>query len=132
MSKIGTMINHEHDPHCCGCWVIRYDSDGLNAVCNECGETRDLIPLLADKQPTEVGTLEQRWRDSAVTVPCDGDDVLGYWSAARNNFGKPYVGYVHYSAKVWHAWHDPINVCAAPDCWLPVALPSPPAPKKDG
>lgn len=61
--EIGTLINHEHEPHCCGCWVLRYDDAGLNAVCNECGETRDLIALLA--QPEDGDTVPRSRYDVA-------------------------------------------------------------------
>ncbi len=54
MDKFATWINHgfknadgsERD-HCCGCWIIvAEDAQDLRAVCNECGEERDLAPLL--------------------------------------------------------------------------------------
>jgi hypothetical protein len=53
VSEIHAPISHEMEPHCCGCWIIRYDVDGLNAICNECGETRDLIALLAQSPQPE-------------------------------------------------------------------------------
>lgn len=42
-----TRVNHERDPHCCGCWSITDEGpEKLAAVCNECGERRDLVRLL--------------------------------------------------------------------------------------
>ena len=48
MNTIETLLNHEAEPHCCGCWIIEYGNDdvGLRAICNECGKVVDLIPLL--------------------------------------------------------------------------------------
>jgi hypothetical protein len=46
-SVMRTLIHHETTPDCCGCWNIVYDKDGLNAVCNECGKTLDLIAKLS-------------------------------------------------------------------------------------
>lgn len=51
--KISAPISHETDPHCCGCWVISYDDDGLTAKCNECGETHDLVPMLSSLHSQE-------------------------------------------------------------------------------
>lgn len=54
MEDMETWFNHgyknadgsERD-HCCGCWVIRaHTIANVEAVCNECGEVRDLMPVL--------------------------------------------------------------------------------------
>ena len=41
-------------PHCCGCWMIMGAEEGdmgplLFAICNECGEIRDLSGPLHEK-----------------------------------------------------------------------------------
>jgi len=48
IDEIGTLLNHETVPHCCGCWVIQYGNNDvvLRARCNECGKTVDLLSLL--------------------------------------------------------------------------------------
>ncbi len=38
-----TAINHERDPHCCGCWNIHQHE----VVCNECGERRQLSAIFS-------------------------------------------------------------------------------------
>jgi hypothetical protein len=56
--KIHTLINHEREPHCCGCWIIEAGYD-LVASCNECGEVRDLSQVLAPRAPDlSAKTLE--------------------------------------------------------------------------
>lgn len=42
-----TTINHSRDPHCCGCYVIRWNDGELVAQCNECGATVALLDGLA-------------------------------------------------------------------------------------
>lgn len=73
--------------------------------------------------------MSERWRDTKVTVPCDGDSVLGYWSEATN-FGRVHIGMVRYSQKAWHAWHEPLHKCGAPDFWMPISLPQPQLPEE--
>lgn len=48
LDEIGTLLNHETEPHCCGCWTIQYGNNdiGLRAECNECSKTIDLLPFL--------------------------------------------------------------------------------------
>ena len=47
MDEICTLIHHETPSHCCGCYIIQYGNGvGLRALCNECGHSVDLIPLL--------------------------------------------------------------------------------------
>lgn len=54
VSEIKTALNHgwlddNKEEHCCGCWhVVSGHWQDLRAICNECGEERDLAPLLAD------------------------------------------------------------------------------------
>lgn len=55
-------INHEREPHCCGCWVLYRDDKTVFAKCNECGEYRDIIDLLAKTASYEQGM------ESLVTV----------------------------------------------------------------
>jgi len=56
--EIGTLIHHETEPHCCGCWIIQYGDNAnyiINAVCNECGKVVDLMPMLKQNHaPTKV------------------------------------------------------------------------------
>ena len=69
---------------------------------------------------------DQRWRDTRTVVPCDGDDVIGYWLPA-SNFGKRHVGHVHYFNKRWNAVGEETHWCGTPDFWMPTPpLPSPP------
>ena len=45
--EIATLISHETEPHCCGCWIIHYGRDGgLSAYCNECRKSVDIVELL--------------------------------------------------------------------------------------
>ena len=46
-TEISGPWNHETEPHCCGCWIIRADTNGPYALCNECGFRIDILPLLA-------------------------------------------------------------------------------------
>lgn len=100
--------------------------DGTNAWIN--GETlRVLIeralewgklksePLL---QRPEAGSI-RRWRDTKVTVPCDGDNVLGYWvpSAPGGNFD---CDVVHYYSGRWHEPDNDEDDYRAPDFWMPL------------
>lgn len=39
----GTWINHETEPHCCGCYVIHWNSGSPLARCNECGHTKEFL-----------------------------------------------------------------------------------------
>lgn len=55
-SEIKPPISHEKIPHCCGCWIIRHDERGLNAICNECDKIVDLITLLDESiVPEPIG-----------------------------------------------------------------------------
>lgn len=59
MNEVRTMLNHETEPHCCGCWTIQYGDNAvyaLNAVCNECGKVVDLMPALTP--PTDAKIRE--------------------------------------------------------------------------
>jgi hypothetical protein len=47
-----TAINHERDPHCCGCYSVGRD---LIATCNECGHTIDLKAALDAAMSKEKG-----------------------------------------------------------------------------
>lgn len=54
-----TGINHRHDPHCIGCWHIQAADKtinaNINAVCNECGEVRDITLFL---EKVDAGSAE--------------------------------------------------------------------------
>jgi hypothetical protein len=65
---------------------------------------------------------DSRWRCSAVTVPCDGDDVIGYWEPA-SNFGKRDVMLVHYFQQKWCPPGEPHLPCGTPDFWMPLSQP---------
>ncbi len=58
--SLSTNINHQRDPHCCGCWKITFNPEydksialgvpghwygAIVLVCNECGEVHDLDAL---------------------------------------------------------------------------------------
>ena len=64
---------------------------------------------------------KERWRDTKITVPCDGDDVIGYWKP-DSNFGKRHIGEVHYFNKIWHIVGEPHLKCGMPDFWMPMSL----------
>lgn len=54
-----TAINHEREPHCCGCFNIRLAGmQTVEAVCNECGHTVDLSPHSAGPAPDSVAATE--------------------------------------------------------------------------
>lgn len=63
------------------------------------------------------------WRDIRHTVPCDGDDVLGYWRP-QSNFGKKHIGVVHYFNAEWCSADEAKHRCGQPDFWMPL----PPSP----
>jgi rRNA maturation endonuclease Nob1 len=42
-----TMINHECDPHCIGCYNIHWNAGDPFAACNECGHRVDLLDQLS-------------------------------------------------------------------------------------
>lgn len=65
-----TTINHARDPHCCGCYVIRWNDGDPVAVCGECGVQVALLDRLVSGAP-EGG--EWRTIDSA---PKDGTQIL--------------------------------------------------------
>lgn len=44
---VETMINHARDPHCIGCYVVRWNDGAPVAECNECGATVALLDGLA-------------------------------------------------------------------------------------
>lgn len=44
----GTRISHETEPHCCGCYVIHWNSGCPLARCNECGHSEELLALLSN------------------------------------------------------------------------------------
>jgi len=65
-----TTINHDREPHCCGCYNITWCNGDPLATCNECGVTVELLDQLsrpaADAGDGEhvrrlVGKLDQ-WR----------------------------------------------------------------------
>lgn len=53
--RMHTMYSHGHhnedgshrDEHCCGCWDIVQDHDGIRLECNECGEKREFPESMA-------------------------------------------------------------------------------------
>lgn len=65
-----TTINHARDPHCCGCYVIRWNDGDPVAVCGECGVQVALLDRIVSGAP-EGG--EWRTIDSA---PKDGTQIL--------------------------------------------------------
>ena len=67
----------------------------------------------------------RRWKDTKVTVPADGDDVIGYWTSKGVTGGKDDISVVHYYAGMWHEPSDDEDDYRAPDLWM--ALPSAPA-----
>jgi hypothetical protein len=103
------------------------DLDNEQPIAIHCtlGDWRRLnsaLMLAGQRADQPEGGFSNRWRDTAVTVPCDGDDVIGYWSPDKN-FGEMAVGLVHYGHKTWHAVGDPALVCGVPDYWMPLRRP---------
>lgn len=66
----------------------------------------------------------RRWRDTKVTVPCDGDNVLGYWAPNQSGPGFD-CDVVHYYGGHWHEPDNDEDDFRAPDFWMPL----PEAPK---
>jgi hypothetical protein len=54
----GTWINHEREPHCCGCFVIHWNAGEPIAVCNECNHTVNLLAALAATGKQQVGEVQ--------------------------------------------------------------------------
>ena len=65
------------------------------------------------------GEADQRWRDTKVTVPCDGDNVLAYWCAVVGN-GETAWCVAHYYTGRWHNPDDDEDDYRAPDFWMPL------------
>lgn len=72
MDEIGTLINHETTPHCCGCYTVQYGNKvGLRLICNECGHTVDLLtyvrasqsPRLTDAQVAALHIAQLRCKE---------------------------------------------------------------------
>ena len=61
-----TTINHARDPHCCGCYVIRWNDGDPVAVCGECGVQVALLDRLVSGAP------EGEW----VLVPREPTDEM--------------------------------------------------------
>lgn len=81
---IHTMINHVHEPHCCGCWNINPDS--LIATCNECGATRDVAEFLSAQPasvPDGIYTLPTLWRTVDPGDEAQSEFDKGYEQASR-------------------------------------------------
>lgn len=60
---VETMINHTRDPHCIGCYVIRWNDGAPVAECNECRATVALLDGLAfPAQPSDArDAARYRW-----------------------------------------------------------------------
>lgn len=81
---VETMINHARDPHCIGCYVVRWNDGAPVAECNECGATVALLDGLAS--PAQA--------DGFVLVPvAPTDDMLDAGIYARDNHGT--VGQIY-------------------------------------
>jgi len=65
---VETMINHTRDPHCIGCYVIRWNDGAPVAECNECRATVALLDGLAS--PAQA--------DGWVRVPDHYDANIAY------------------------------------------------------
>lgn len=69
-----TGINHRRDPHCIGCWHIQAADKtinaNINALCNECGEVRDITAFLdeIDVPTDEKGRPLTHWGGMAEKV----------------------------------------------------------------
>lgn len=69
--------------------------------------------------PSATVTTPRRWRDTKVTVPCDGDNVLGYWASNQSGPGFD-CDVVHYYGGHWHEPSDDEDDFRAPDFWMPL------------
>jgi hypothetical protein len=77
-----TPIWHSHnadgtqrEKHCCGCWDVSYNDDGLNVVCNECGEVRDVESTVLVPTPYQSSTQNPP-APSIVTISEDSSGLL--------------------------------------------------------
>jgi len=52
-----TTINHARDPHCCGCYVIRWNDGDPVAVCGECGVQVALLDRIVSGAPEGGDTM---------------------------------------------------------------------------
>jgi len=60
-----TTINHARDPHCCGCYVIRWNDGDPVAVCGECGVQVALLDRIVSGAP----------EGGEVCIVCDWKDA---------------------------------------------------------
>lgn len=82
-----TMISHAREPHCIGCYVIRWNDGELVAQCNECGATVALLDGLASPaQPSGFGEvcIVCDWKDANpfprfIEAEVDGRSVRFDW-----------------------------------------------------
>jgi len=77
----------------------------------------ELAAALQIAPSANMEELPMRWRDTHTLVPCDGDDVIGYWTP-DSNFGRRACQIVHYFAGKWCEPGQPHLGCGAPDLWM--------------
>lgn len=107
--------------------AVRLHNDTLEAAARVCegfeGEVFDYdrcaakIRALKTSAPSEAGA--ERWIDTKVRVPCDGDNVLGYWMPSVPG-GAFDCDVVHYYSGRWHEPDDDEDEYRAPDFWMPL------------
>lgn len=103
-------------------WLHRFlDASVFGPPPSEIQRAHRIVDALVNR-PEEVS----RWRDPKVTVPCDGDNVLGLWDG---RFEKNVPDVAHYYHGHWCEPGNPVNECEAPKFWMPI--PSAPLPQKD-
>lgn len=108
-----TAINHEADPHCCGCYNVGRD---LIAECNECGHMVDLAAALRACAAPPPDTLDPQDKNltvgrdphadassECVRVSTDGSSVHRRVVCAANRAGSTLV----LGPRHWHMlMHD--------------------------
>ena len=82
-------------------------------------ELRALCDMALKAAVPEDSQTVRRWRNTKVTVPCDGDNVLGYW-CPKGLGGVFDCDVVHYYSGRWHEPDNDEDDYSPPDFWMPL------------
>ena len=83
-----TTINHARDPHCCGCYVIRWNDGDPVAVCGECGVQVALLDRIVSGAPeggewvSVKDRLPERWEHVEVYPDPNDKRTYNYFAVA--------------------------------------------------
>ena len=72
-----TMISHAREPHCIGCYVIRWNDGDPVAVCGECSTEAKFSDYLAHGQEAVASASELVYGFAALLTCSDGSLTVG-------------------------------------------------------